>query len=235
MGLRLTRGAGLPAGRPFDGSVDGRGGGAAPNAAPRWPPPAGALLVVHENFNAGWQASLAGHRLTAVRVDGWEQAFLVPANSSGTVTLVYAPDRPFKAGLLAGLLAVLALLLAGARRRPAGAELAGAPAARRRAGGVRRRRRAAGAGHAAGRRGRPGQRRCWLLALWRPGPASRAGCRCRPALAVAAAGVLNAAGPSVSARPLTDAWLTQELVLLALLSGRRSRPSARPSGSGAER
>ncbi|HEX8306554.1 MAG TPA: alpha-(1-_3)-arabinofuranosyltransferase family protein, partial [Jatrophihabitans sp.] len=37
--------------------------------------PAAAMLVVRENFNPGWQASLNGRRLPAVRLDGWQQAW----------------------------------------------------------------------------------------------------------------------------------------------------------------
>ena len=69
-----------------------------------------ALLVVHENWNGGWQATLNGHRLKPVQVDGWEQAFVVPAGSHGTVRLNYGPQRLFVAGLIAGVAAVLALL-----------------------------------------------------------------------------------------------------------------------------
>lgn len=69
-----------------------------------------ALLVVHENWNAGWRATLNGHRLQAVQVDGWEQAFVIPAGSQGTVRLDYGPQRLFVAGLIAGAAAVLALL-----------------------------------------------------------------------------------------------------------------------------
>jgi arabinofuranan 3-O-arabinosyltransferase len=84
-----------------------------------------ALLVVHENANAGWQATLGGHRLRAVRVDGWEQAFVVPAGSHGTVQLAYAPQRGFELGLAGGLAAALALILLTVMRprRPAPALL----------------------------------------------------------------------------------------------------------------
>ncbi|MDG4825110.1 alpha-(1-_3)-arabinofuranosyltransferase family protein [Asanoa sp. WMMD1127] len=94
-----------------------------------------ALLVVPENFNAGWTASLGGTRLTAVRVDGWQQAFEVPPGAGGTVTLTFAPDEPYRLGLLAGAAAVvLVVLLAAvpARRRrvaPAGGPPATAPSA----------------------------------------------------------------------------------------------------------
>jgi arabinofuranan 3-O-arabinosyltransferase len=81
-----------------------------------------ALLVVRENFNAGWQASLDGRRLAAVRVDGWQQAWRLPAGASGEVSLRYAPQTGFRAGLLLGLLAVVGLLvLVGTARRPSAA------------------------------------------------------------------------------------------------------------------
>jgi len=75
-----------------------------------------ALLVVHENANAGWQATLGGHRLRAVRVDGWEQGFVVPARSHGTAQLRYAPQRGFELGLAGGLAAALALILLATMR-----------------------------------------------------------------------------------------------------------------------
>jgi arabinofuranan 3-O-arabinosyltransferase len=79
-----------------------------------------ALLVVPENFNAGWTATLDGRRLPAVRVDGWQQAFTLPAGAGGTVTLTFTPDRPYRTGLAAGAGAVLLvglLALVPARRR----------------------------------------------------------------------------------------------------------------------
>src|SRR5206468_10783257 len=51
-----------------------------------------AVLVVHENVSAGWQASLAGHRLRSVTIDGWQQGWLLPAGVSGTVRLSFAPQ-----------------------------------------------------------------------------------------------------------------------------------------------
>ena len=36
-------------------------------------------LEVHENYNAGWAATLNGHALRAVYLDGWQQGFVVPA------------------------------------------------------------------------------------------------------------------------------------------------------------
>jgi arabinofuranan 3-O-arabinosyltransferase len=80
---------------------------------------AAALLVVRENANDGWQATLDGHRLQSVRVDGWEQGYVVPAGSHGVVHLVYGPQRPFEIGLIGGAVAALLLLvlaIVGGRR-----------------------------------------------------------------------------------------------------------------------
>jgi arabinofuranan 3-O-arabinosyltransferase len=68
-----------------------------------------AFLVVRENYNAGWQATLNGKRLKAVRVDGWQQAFEIPAGSVGTVDLNYGPQRTFVVGLGIGGASILGL------------------------------------------------------------------------------------------------------------------------------
>jgi arabinofuranan 3-O-arabinosyltransferase len=82
--------------------------------------PEDAFLVVNENFNAGWQAALDGQALTPVRLDGWKQGWELPAGSSGTVRMEYAPDRAYRLALGAGLagiavLAGLALVMRGPR------------------------------------------------------------------------------------------------------------------------
>lgn len=69
------------------------------------------LLVVRENLNPGWTASLEGQVLPAQRVDGWAQGWVVPAGSAGDVVLTFGPDRWYRLGLLAGLLAALALVV----------------------------------------------------------------------------------------------------------------------------
>ncbi len=71
---------------------------------------AATVLVVHENTNAGWRASLHGARLTPLVVDGWQQAWLVPAGAGGTVRMTYTPGVTYRAGLVVAALAVLALL-----------------------------------------------------------------------------------------------------------------------------
>jgi arabinofuranan 3-O-arabinosyltransferase len=87
------------------------------------------LLVVHENANVGWQASALGRPLQAVRVDGWQQGWLVPAGVSGPVHLVFTPDRTYRWALLVGLLLgaclLVALLIPGASRSPAAEDRSG--------------------------------------------------------------------------------------------------------------
>jgi arabinofuranan 3-O-arabinosyltransferase len=69
-------------------------------------------LEVNENYNAGWQAELGGKALTPVQLDGWKQAWVLPAGSSGIVTLAYKPSGLYKGALGAGLAGFLVCLLA---------------------------------------------------------------------------------------------------------------------------
>ncbi|BBZ46272.1 membrane protein [Mycobacterium parmense] len=78
------------------------------------------LLVVPESINPGWVARTAtGTRLTPVAVNGWQQGWVVPAGDPGTVTLTFAADSPYRAGLGVGfaLLPLLALLALWRTRR----------------------------------------------------------------------------------------------------------------------
>ena len=76
-------------------------------------------LELAENFNIGWRATLDGQELKPVRVDGWRQAWIVPAGAAGAVDMTFAPDAGYRIGLVLGLLAALALVaLALIRARP---------------------------------------------------------------------------------------------------------------------
>ena len=70
-----------------------------------------ALLVVPENANGGWRATLAGRDLPTRRVDGWQQAWVVPAGDAAEVRLTFLPDRTYRTGLAVGALTVLAVLV----------------------------------------------------------------------------------------------------------------------------
>jgi arabinofuranan 3-O-arabinosyltransferase len=44
------------------------------------------------------------------RVDGWQQAWIVPAGAGGVVSLSFTPDHSYRLGLLIGLIAALLLV-----------------------------------------------------------------------------------------------------------------------------
>ncbi|MEN3360566.1 MAG: arabinofuranan 3-O-arabinosyltransferase, partial [Mycobacteriales bacterium] len=85
--------------------------------------PAG-YVALTEGFNPGWRATGNGQPLRPVRLDGWRQAWILPASTTPVrITVSYLPGRYQRAGLLAGLLAALLLALLAAphpaRRRAA--------------------------------------------------------------------------------------------------------------------
>ncbi|MEU6485438.1 alpha-(1-_3)-arabinofuranosyltransferase family protein [Streptomyces sp. NPDC046887] len=85
-------------------------------------------LQLHENANRGWRATLDGKELEPVRLDGWQQGWLVPAGTGGTVTLEYTPATLYQAGLIgAGVLLLALAALAVGRRRPAAPDQAAGP------------------------------------------------------------------------------------------------------------
>ena len=74
-------------------------------------PPGGGVLALVQGFNTGWHAEVDGHRLKALRIDGWRQAWVVPVGVSGVAIVHYAPDSLHRVGLGLGALALLALVL----------------------------------------------------------------------------------------------------------------------------
>lgn len=70
-----------------------------------------ALLSVPENFNDGWVAEVEGEELTPVRVDGWQQGWVLPAGEQVTVELRYRPQATYDVALPFGLVVSGALLL----------------------------------------------------------------------------------------------------------------------------
>lgn len=70
------------------------------------------VLVIPESINPGWVARTGtGTRLTPVAVNGWQQGWVVPAGDPGTITLTFATNSLYRAGLAVGL--ALLPLLAG--------------------------------------------------------------------------------------------------------------------------
>ena len=77
-------------------------------------------LAVAQNYNAGWTATLDGQTLKPIRLDGWQQGYVIPAGSAGVVKMVMAPDRIFRLLLALGaalLVLLLALALLPGRRK----------------------------------------------------------------------------------------------------------------------
>lgn len=77
------------------------------------------FVQVSQNFSTGWVATFDGHKLTPVRLDGWQQGWIVPAGAAGTVAMNFSPDSGYRLGLGFGalLLVVLALLAFTGKRR----------------------------------------------------------------------------------------------------------------------
>lgn len=68
------------------------------------------VLELAENFNPGWSATAGDQSLAPLRVDGWKQAFVVPAGVSGPAAITFAPNSTYRWGLLAGLIGVLVVV-----------------------------------------------------------------------------------------------------------------------------
>ncbi|HET6939397.1 MAG TPA: hypothetical protein VFI19_12360, partial [Nocardioides sp.] len=81
----------------------------------------GSVIVLPQNYNDGWQATLGGKTLSPRRVDGWEQGWVVGPGQAATVTFRYRPAPAFTASLVVGAVGVLVclvcLLLPARRRR----------------------------------------------------------------------------------------------------------------------
>lgn len=78
------------------------------------------VLVIPESINPGWVARTGtGARLTPIAVNGWQQGWVVPAGDPGTITLTFASNSLYRAGLAVGLalLPLLALLALWRTRR----------------------------------------------------------------------------------------------------------------------
>ena len=91
----------------------------AESRAVRVGPGPASYVEIHEDFDAGWTATLNGRRLQPATLDGWQQAFIVPAGQGGTITLSFRPAVVYHAGLIASALALLVLagFALGVRKR----------------------------------------------------------------------------------------------------------------------
>jgi len=69
------------------------------------------VIVVRENANDGWHATIGGQKLRTLRVDGWQQGFVVPAGTAGEVVLDFGPQRTFTAGMIVAIGCIVILLI----------------------------------------------------------------------------------------------------------------------------
>ena len=92
------------------------------------PGDADVLLTLDQNHNPGWQARLDGEVLTPAVVDGWRQAWVVPAGAEGSVEMTFLPGRTYDLMLAGGVLlafVVVGLVVVPARRRASAAPAPG--------------------------------------------------------------------------------------------------------------
>ncbi|MFC6011414.1 alpha-(1-_3)-arabinofuranosyltransferase [Nocardia lasii] len=76
------------------------------------------LLVLPLSTNVGWQAETAdGKELEPVVVDGWQQGWLLPAGTTGEITVSFPADRWYRLSIFGGLLLLIPLVLLAIPRR----------------------------------------------------------------------------------------------------------------------
>lgn len=68
------------------------------------------VLRIPENVNEAWVATLDGEELEPLRLDSWQQGFMLPAGDGGEVRLEFVPDRSYRTQLFVGAISALILL-----------------------------------------------------------------------------------------------------------------------------
>jgi arabinofuranan 3-O-arabinosyltransferase len=91
-----------------------------------------AYLELHQNANPGWIATLNGRRLTPVRLDGWQQGYVIPAGAGGLVDLSFPPGSFYQSWIVAAAagplaLAIVAFAVRRRRSHPGGIGLPAEP------------------------------------------------------------------------------------------------------------
>ncbi|HEX9067026.1 MAG TPA: alpha-(1-_3)-arabinofuranosyltransferase family protein [Streptosporangiaceae bacterium] len=74
-------------------------------------------LELHQNANPGWVATLGGRPLQPIRLDGWQQGYVLPAGSNGVVTLTFRPVKFYHVWIILSAVGVLILFAAAVARR----------------------------------------------------------------------------------------------------------------------
>ena len=68
-------------------------------------------LEVHQAASPGWTATAGGQRLAPVTLDGWQQAFIVPAGAGGHVVMTFSPASGYHLWLIIAIVAFAVLLV----------------------------------------------------------------------------------------------------------------------------
>ena len=68
-------------------------------------------LEVHQAASPGWTATAGGKTLKPVTLDGWQQAFIVPASAGGAVTMDFTPVNSYHLWLIIAIVAFALLLI----------------------------------------------------------------------------------------------------------------------------
>ncbi|MFQ6229543.1 alpha-(1-_3)-arabinofuranosyltransferase [Nocardia sp. NPDC002869] len=100
------------------------------NTRPTTPAPSTGtrLLTLPLSTNTGWSAHSAdGRELRPVVVDGWQQGWVLPADTTGPVTVSFPIDSWYRLALLLGLLLLLPLIALAVPRGPRTEPVAAAP------------------------------------------------------------------------------------------------------------
>lgn len=87
-------------------------------AAPAEPTSGTRALVLPLSTNVGWRATTSdGRALEPVVMNGWQQAWLLPADAEGSVTVSFPIDRWYRLSIFGGLLLLLPLIALAVPRR----------------------------------------------------------------------------------------------------------------------
>ncbi len=80
------------------------------------------VLTVHQNYNDGWVAfDSEGRELSPIRVNGWQQGWILPGGDARAIMAAFDPDEPYRWGLAGGgLMALLVVSVCLGWRRAKG-------------------------------------------------------------------------------------------------------------------
>ncbi|MGP8010535.1 MAG: hypothetical protein ACLPKZ_09820, partial [Acidimicrobiales bacterium] len=74
-------------------------------------PGSASYVSLASNFNPAWSATLGGRALRPVRIDGWQQGWIVPAGRGGTISVTFGPESLYRISLLVGAFLLLGVFV----------------------------------------------------------------------------------------------------------------------------